>query len=477
MAPPFENFVAVARHSGLGEGNDLKALWTNLHSSVQQLYMAPFGNFLVRMIPKMLTEDEWDPDPMGRCQTLWQELAPNDRAGYEEPPGWPRGAELASADSGDDSNGYSVAEDEQPARVAKRHCRLPSTGWGTPPGAPQHCWQQDHVEELMRAESIVAAKEGFAGSVSCRHPVEKPVDTTDCSERSPRELGQLQAQVIPDSPHKLDRPCDSPIPRGVLAHSSSDGSDDSEGEQVVYRRAKLIPRPSTPGQPDVPQPAPVATEQQDAARSKGPWSATEDAQLLQAVTKLGVPTVSADAKSRIELDGYHRWTDIAKDVPGRTRKQCRERWRYHLDPAVNREPWCDEEDEKLLRAYDELGSKWVEIARRLPGRTDNACVTNSQSPEGTCELIGSRLLAGARTGGTSCQVYGKPVRLTSATQLGLRHAAPPLKQQQTLAPSRRRPVVSHTSQYQKQICQVNAVPRHLGRRHQKHYQKVLAVVL
>ncbi len=125
-----------------------------------------------------------------------------------------------------------------------------------------------------------------------------------------------------------------------------------------------------------PAPAPGMSEKKE-AYSKRPWSATEDAQLLQIVNKLGVPTVRVDAGSRTE---FPQWPDIAKYVPGRTAKQCRERWRHNLDPTIKREPWSEEENQKLLRTYDELGSKWADIARQLPGRTDNACVTNSLSP-------------------------------------------------------------------------------------------------
>ena len=122
--------------------------------------------------------------------------------------------------------------------------------------------------------------------------------------------------------------------------------------------------------PELP-PVPEESDKKE-AYSKRPWSATEDAQLLQIVKKLGVPTVRVDAGSRTE---FPQWPDIAKYVPGRTAKQCRERWRHNLDPTIKREPWSEEENQKLLRTYDDLGSKWADIARQLPGRTDNACVT------------------------------------------------------------------------------------------------------
>jgi hypothetical protein len=135
--------------------------------------------------------------------------------------------------------------------------------------------------------------------------------------------------------------------------------------------------PPAAAQPDLLVPVAPAEPEKKEAYSKRPWSATEDAQLLQIVKKLGVPTVRVDAGSRTE---FPQWPDIAKYVPGRTAKQCRERWRHNLDPTIKREPWSEAENRKLLQTYDELGSKWADIARQLPGRTDNACVNDSPLP-------------------------------------------------------------------------------------------------
>lgn len=48
------------------------------------------------------------------------------------------------------------------------------------------------------------------------------------------------------------------------------------------------------------------------------------------------------------------------------------RWYNQLDPNINKKPFTEEEEEKLLAAHEIYGNKWACIAKYFQGRTDNA---------------------------------------------------------------------------------------------------------
>ncbi|KAF3630110.1 transcription factor like [Capsicum chacoense] len=89
---------------------------------------------------------------------------------------------------------------------------------------------------------------------------------------------------------------------------------------------------------------------------KGQWTDEEDSKLLRLVKQFGV----------------RKWAQIAEKMGARAGKQCRERWHNHLRPDIKKDTWSEEEELLLVELHKLLGNKWAEIAKRIPGRTENA---------------------------------------------------------------------------------------------------------
>jgi hypothetical protein len=65
----------------------------------------------------------------------------------------------------------------------------------------------------------------------------------------------------------------------------------------------------------------------------------------------------------------HSWDQIAKSLPGRTARQCRERWLNYLSPTVRSSPWTETEDRLLIDKVNEHDFSWSFIARFFNGRS------------------------------------------------------------------------------------------------------------
>ena len=150
--------------------------------------------------------------------------------------------------------------------------------------------------------------------------------------------------------------------RHKVSHQSKNTKWTNDEDQCLI---SLIGNTSNPVWSDYSSYFPNKTTQQIAERwekvldphlIKGSWTREEDEIIINFV----------------KVYGTKNWTKLASSLPGRIGKQCRERWRNHLDPDVNRQPWTDEEDNILIDMHEKYGNQWVKIAEMLPGRSDNS---------------------------------------------------------------------------------------------------------
>jgi myb proto-oncogene protein len=93
-------------------------------------------------------------------------------------------------------------------------------------------------------------------------------------------------------------------------------------------------------------------ERRGPGRFKCKFTAAEDVQLTDVV----------------QHSGCKNWAAVARQIPGRNARQCRERWMNYINPNLERTPLTAEEECLLEQKFAEHGTRWQLIASFFPDR-------------------------------------------------------------------------------------------------------------
>lgn len=75
----------------------------------------------------------------------------------------------------------------------------------------------------------------------------------------------------------------------------------------------------------------------------------------------------------VEKHGRNKWEQVAKAFKNDlTARQCRERFKYHVDPSINKSSWTPEEEKLIRKLVRKYGKKWAKIAPHFNHRPDSA---------------------------------------------------------------------------------------------------------
>jgi hypothetical protein len=183
-------------------------------------------------------------------------------------------------------------------------------------------------------------------------------------------------------------------------------TDEAASKAASLDSSVGLPPPPTVTSDDDDSNADPVTDTPSNAGATGYWTSDEDALLTSAFTKT--------CKRKWRKAYVRDWNAVAALVPGRTRQQCWNRWKYVLDPNIDitngrKASWSEDEDSKLKGALQTHGGKnWGAIAALMSGRAEKQCWTRWHDV-----MHHSSCAVGGRT---ASWTEGEAVKLTRAVQ-------------------------------------------------------------
>jgi hypothetical protein len=84
-----------------------------------------------------------------------------------------------------------------------------------------------------------------------------------------------------------------------------------------------------------------------------------------------LPDEDRQLRALVAQLGTKSWGKIATYMPTRTPRQCRDRYKNYLLDTLVSDVWTPREDALIIQKVQEIGPRWVEIAKFLSGRSGN----------------------------------------------------------------------------------------------------------
>jgi hypothetical protein len=65
------------------------------------------------------------------------------------------------------------------------------------------------------------------------------------------------------------------------------------------------------------------------------------------------------------------WSTISNFMPKYNERQCKDRFTYFLDPRIRKDPWTQEEDDRLIEKVAQYKKQWIKLVQFFEGRTES----------------------------------------------------------------------------------------------------------